>query len=305
MYKKMAGLALLLVSLLALSGCAPLSNLLGIGGGKTEEEPLTNGTTTGNILNGGFAVKDGDELLFYYTGGSVYPKGTLVRSNPDTKENIAVMDNAGLYMNLVDGTLYYCLDDGIYTAKLDAPQPQRVLEGECSLLQISGGHMYFVRNSTIESAALDGSPLAFTPIDNAACLNVYGSRLYYSDTANGHIRRAEMDGTGDQELFDQSVDLFCIIDDVIYYIDSADGLLKRMALEIDPESIETLTEKRCSGFNINRSGLYYTLDDGLCYNAGADGAQAQAISDFGTSAWHRACLFGEGALVVRQEDLPS
>jgi hypothetical protein len=305
MFKKMAGLALLLASLLALSGCAPLSNLLGIGGGETEEEPLTNGTTTGNILNGGFAVKDGDELLFYYTGGSVYPKGTLVRSNPDTKENIAVMDNAGLYMNLVDGTLYYCLDDGIYTAKLDAPQPQRVLEGQCSLLQISGGNMYFVRNSTIESAALDGSPLAFTPIDNAACLNVYGSRLYYSDTANGHIRKAEMDGTGDQELFDQSVDLFCIIDDVIYYIDSADGLLKRMALEIDPESIETLTEKRCSGFNINRSGLYYTLDDGLCYNAGADGAQTQAIGDFGTSVWHRACLFGEGALVVRQEDLPS
>jgi hypothetical protein len=297
----MATLALLMAMLLALAGCG----LLGMDGGETQEEPLTNGTTTGNILNGGFAVKDGDELLFYYTGGSVYPKGTLVRSNPETGDNSKVMDEAGLYMNLADGTLYYCLDDGIYTAKLDAPQPQRMLEGECSLLQISGGRMFFIRDGAVGSAALDGSSVAFTPVENAACLNVYGSRLYYIDTVSGHIRQAATDGTDARELFDQAVDMFCIIDDVIYYIDSADGLLKRMALEIDPESIETLTDQPCSGFNINRSGLYYTLSDGLCYNAGADGAQAQAVGDFGTSVWHRACLFGEGALVVRQEDLPS
>jgi hypothetical protein len=135
---------------------------------------------------------------------------------------------------------------------------------------------------------------------------VYGDKLYYIDTGSGNIYQAALDGSNPQELYDRPVDMFYIIDDVIYYIDREDGLLKRMALVIDPESIETLTDKLCSGFNVNRNGLYYTLkDDGLCYNAGADGLQARAIGNFGESDWHRACLFGDGALVIRQEDLPS
>ena len=63
--RKIIVAALMMAVLVVLAGCAPLSGLLGIGTAEeTQEEPLTNGTTTGNILNGGFAVKDGDDLLF-------------------------------------------------------------------------------------------------------------------------------------------------------------------------------------------------------------------------------------------------
>ena len=304
-WKRIAA-ALALTGLLVLAGCTPLSDLFGIGGEEAQPEPLTNGTATGNIINGGFAVKDGADLLFYYTGGDAYPKGSLVRSNPETKESALVMDEAGLYMNLTEGVLYYCLADGIYRVKLDAAQPERVLEGEYTLLQISGSKIYYVSGGAVGCATLDGEPVELSPIGNAACLNVYGDKLYWADTESGHIRRSELDGTNQNVLYDKPVDMFCIIDDVIYFIDGADRLLKRLALEIDMETLETLTDKPCSGFNVNRGGLYYTLsDDGLCYNAGADGLQARAIGDLGNSSWHRACMFREGALVVRQEDLPS
>ncbi len=304
-WKRIAA-ALSLTVLLVLAGCTPMSDLFGIGGEEAQPEPLTNGTATGNIINGGFAVKDGADLLFYYTGGDAYPKGSLVRSNPETKESALVMDEAGLYMNLKDGVLYYCLADGVYRAMLDAPQPERVLEGDYTLLQISGSKIYYVSGGAVGCATLDGKPVELSPLGNAACLNVYGDKLYWADTESGHIRRSELDGTNQNVLYEKPVDMFCIIDDVIYFIDGADGLLKRMALEIDMETLETLTDKPCSGFNVNRGGLYYTLsDDGLCYNAGADGLQARAIGDLGNSSWHRACMFGEGALVVRQEDLPS
>ena len=302
---KRAAAALSLTVLLALAGCSSLSDMFGIGGGEEQPEPLDGGTTTGNILNGGFAVKDGDDLLFYYTGGDVYPKGSLVRSNPDTQESSLVMDEAGLYMNLKDGTLYYCLEDGIYRTKLAAPQPERLMEGEYTLLRLSGDRMYYISGGSVGCASLDGSAVELTPISNATCLNVYGEKLYWLDTAGGQLWRADLDGANQSVLYDKPVDMFYIIDDVIYFIDGTDGLLKRMALEIDPETLETLTDKPCTGFNVNRSGLYYTLKDGLCYNAGADGQQAKEIEDFSSSTWHRACMFGAGALVVRQEDLPS
>jgi len=306
MRKRMAALALLLAILLALSGCAPLSGLFGTGDSKKQQETLTNGTTTGNILNGGFAVKDGDDLLFYYSGGSVYPKGTLVRSNPDTGDNSKVADKAGLYMNLVDGVLYDCREDGIFGTPLNTLQSEKILDGEYTQLQISGGHMYYINNGAIGCASLDGSAVDFSPVEKAACLNIYGDMLDYIDTDSGHIKQASMDGSNVLELYDKPVTMFYIIDDVIYFIDSEDGLLKRMALKIDIKSIETLTDKTCSGFNVNRNGLYYTLkEDGLCYNAGTDGLQAQKISDFGKSTWHLACLFGDGALVIKQEDIAS
>ncbi len=301
MRKIIAAAALMLAAMVVLAGCAPLSGLFG-SGEEARQEPLLNGTTTGNILNGGFAVKDGDDLLFYYTG-SVYSHGSLVRSNPDTGENSLVHERAGIYMNLVDGMLYYCLEDGIYRTSLDAPAPERVLAGSFSLLQIADGRLYFISDGAVSCAATDGSDMPFTPIQNAACLNVYGEKLYFLDSGTGFIRQADMDGSHQTVLFDKPVDMFYIIDDVIYFIDSADGQIKRMTLEL--KSLETVVKHPCSGFNVNRSGMYYTrTDDGLCYNAGPDGLQETVIDDFGESTWHRVCMFGGGALVLRQEDMP-
>ena len=302
MRKRMAVTALVIAMLVVLVGCAPLSGLLGIGSEETQEEPLANGTTTGNILNGGFAVKDGADLLFYYTGGNVYKHGSLVRSNPETGENSLVLEQAGLYMNLADDMLYYCMADGVYRTPLDAPAPERLMEGRCSLLQIAGERMYFISNGDVGCLMRDGSEIQFSQIEKASSLNVYGDKLYYINTDNGQIWQADMDGTDQKVLYDHSVNMFIIIDDVIYFIDSADGFIKRITLGL--ESLETVLGKPCSGFNVNRLGMYYTqMDDNLCYNAGAGGVQEQVIADFGESAWHRTCMFGEGTLVLRQEEL--
>ena len=245
--KRAVALMLLFLVLLA-AGCTSLSDMFGLGGGEEQPEQLLNGTTTGNILNGGFAVKDGDELIVRYTNGDAYPKGSLVRSNPETGESSLVMDEAGLYMNLKDGVLYYCLSDGVYCAKLDAPEPKRLLEGEYTLLQISGSKMYYISGGSVGSASLDGEPAEMSPIDNAAYLNVYGDKLYWTDTESGQIWHSDLDGGNRSVLCDKPVDMFYIIDDVIYFIDGADGLLKRIGLEINMETLETLTTETCSGF---------------------------------------------------------
>ncbi|MDD5016738.1 MAG: DUF5050 domain-containing protein [Eubacteriales bacterium] len=294
-------IAIITAAALMFSGCSLMENLVGT---DSEEEVYINGTTTGNILNYGFAVRYGDALIFLYTGQGTYDYGSVVRSNPDTGESSLVLEQGGLYMSVVDGCLYYCRPDGVYKAPLDTGEPALVLAQNVSLLQIQDAKMYFIRDGNIGCAGLDGEAADFSEIENAGCLNVYGGAIYYIDTGSGYICKADMDGGNKETVYDQSVEMFYVIEDVIYFIDSADGYIKRMTLAL--ESLETVVADACSGFNVNGQGLYYTRDvDGqsLCCNAGADGYQETVITDFGESAWHIACMFGEGAVVIREEDL--
>jgi hypothetical protein len=303
--KKLAFALLAAALALAAGGCMDISDWF-----EAEEQdvPIEHGTTTGNIINCGFAVQYGGDLLTCYTGNTAYTKGSLVRSNPDTGESSLVLDSAGLYMSVDGDTLYYCLEDGVYATTVEAPDPQRVIEGEITLLQFCCGRLYFIQDGGIECAGMDGAKAAdFARVENARCLNVYGDALYYADARTGYILKADLTGGGIETVYGQSVGMFIVIDDVIYFIDGADGYIRRTALS-EPSVVETVVAYPCSGFNVNRYGIYYTREvDGrsLCCNAGADGYQEQVLPDFGISAWHAACLWNESALIVPVENLPT
>lgn len=303
--KRKIARALLVVVLLLTGGCSEMDSLFD--NSAEQDMVIEHGTTTGNILNYGFAVQYGEDLLVYYTGDTTYAKGSLVRSNAETGESSLVLNQSGLYMNVDGETLYYCLADGVYKTSIEAPDPQRIVEGTATLLQISGDRLYYIEGGGIECAALDGTPAAdFTRVEDASCLNVYAGALYYIEPATGHILKADLSGGNIATVYDQSVNMFYIIDDVIYFINSADGFINRMSLS-DTTTVETVVAYPCSGFNVNRYGMYYTRDvDGksLCCNAGADGYQEKVLAEFEASAWHAVCLWNEGALVMPSEDLP-
>lgn len=304
--KRMIMLVLATIMLLMLFGGCSLMEQFGLGE-KPAEEVLVNGTNTGNILNYGIGVKDGDDIIFVNTVSNAYPLGSVVRSNPETGDNSLVLDEGGLYMSNVSGVLYYCRPDGIYKTALDDPQPVMLIEGDAKQLQISGGKMYYIMDGSVQCAWVDGSKTDFTPLPDADWLNVYGEAIYYQDTQSGHIYKATKDGAGAEVFFDTRVDMFFIISDVVYFIDSTDGYMKRMVIgNSSKDDIETVVAYRCGGFNVNASGMYYTREvDGVhvCCNAGYDGAQEKVIKDFGDSKWHTACMFGGAALVVRMEDI--
>lgn len=298
MKKKILIVALIFL-LVCLGGCSLIGDI-----GQPEPEVLIGGTMTANILNYGFAVQDEEDILFLYTGEDTYEYGSVVRSNPQSGENSLVLDEGGLYMSIVDDSLFYCRPDGVYRAPLDTKQQSLIMEGNVSLLQFYESNMYFIKDGGIESASVDGTETDFTRIDNAQWLNVYNDGIWYVDTQTGYIHEADMNGNNDTLVLDTGVDMFYILDDVIYYIDSADGYIKRMAMEdMEPE---TVVAYPCSGFNINRDGMYYTRNvDGysLCCTADVDGQQENIIEDFGQSKWHVVCMFGDGAMVIGQEDL--
>lgn len=295
-------IALLTAGLLACGGCSVMDKWLSA----ERDDVIEHGTTAGNIVNYGFAVQYGEDILALYTGDTAYPKGSLVRVNPNTGESSLVLERSGLYMNIEDDSLYYCLPDGIYKTPVDAPEPQRIISGEVSLLQITGSRLYYAVDGGIGCAEMDGTlAVDFTRVENADGLIVYGEALYYIDTKTGQVCKADLTGGSIETAYDHSVRMFMIVDDIIYFIESADGFIKRIALGDDADA-ETVVAYPCSGFNINRYGIYYTREvDGrsLCCNAGPDGAQESVLTDLGESARHAVCLWNDTAQIAKTEDI--
>ena len=301
MKRKLSFFAVMIFFVFLLGGCSLIG---GMSDKNDDELPLTNGTTIGNILNGGFAVKYGESLIVYYTGQSTYDYGSVLTSDPDTGENSLILKDGGLYMNVVGDSLYYCREDGVYAASLETFETMRILDRDVSQLQIADGAMYFIEDGRIDSTLADGSERAFSAIGDAAWLNVYDGSLYYVDTKTGYICTAGLDGSDAGVLFETSADMLLVVDDVIYYTDRTDGHIKCMLLAGGEN--ETVTAYPCSGFNVNRNGIYYTRNvDGqsLCCNTGADGYQENVIADLGESAWHRVCMWGDTAIVVSEEEI--
>jgi len=289
-------IAVVVLTVIALGGCS----MFGSGPSKPT---LINGTTAGNIQNLGFAVKQDDNIYFYFTKGDTYEVGDIVKSNPQTEENSLAMHDGGLYMSIYDGSLYYCKEDGIYRAPMDTFKPELLLEGAAEQLQISDGKMFYIEDGTIKSALADGSAADFTPIKSASCLNVYEDKLYYIDSASGQIWQANTDGTDAKMLLDFDVKQFLIAEDTFFYIDNADGYIKYVA-DKDKEP-ETAVPYPCSGFNVNVYGMFYTREiDGkwVCCYSGLDGANEQVINDNGESIRHMVCVFDGGAVILGQEE---
>jgi hypothetical protein len=300
MKKKIITIILAAMLVVIFSGCS----ILGINNNTDNEPlPLTNGTTTGNILNYGFSVKDGDDLIFRYMSGEAYKIGSMVRSNPDTGENNLIMEDGGLYMNLVGDVLYYCKPEGVFRADIYDAQPELIIDRDVRLLQISDGVMYYIENGTLDSRTTNGDENGFEPIENADCLNVYSGMLYYINTEDGYIYSAELDGSGSKIVIAKSVAMFCIMDDDIYYIDGVTGYIVRLGLE--GKLAVAIVEYACTGFNINRSSMYYTRyinGEGTCCNADLYGRNEEKLTEFGDSSWHVVCMYDTGALLAKTED---
>lgn len=297
----------ILIVVLAVSLAALLAGCSLFGGNSnvsTEPLPIVNGTTVGNILNYGFCVKNGDELLFQYTAGESYTLGSTIRSNPNTGENSLLMEDGGLYMNIVDGWLYYCKPDGIFKAEIENPEPELVLEANVKQLQINDGVMYYIEEGTLKSTTVDDKETDFSPIENADCLNVYGDRLYYISTEDEYIYSCDLSGDDVKTELAHKVSMFIIMDDMIYYLDGVTGYLVKM--ELNGKLAIAIIEHALTGFNINRSNMYYTRyisGKGTCCNADVNGGNEQQLGEFGDSDWHIACMYNTGSLLAKQEEM--
>lgn len=295
--KKIAMTAAASLAALMLGGCSMLTPV------KSANEALMNGTTPANIQNLGFAVKQDNDIYFYYADGDDYEVGDIVKSNPQTGDNSFVMHDGGFYMSIYEGSLYYCREDGIYRAPMDTFEPQLLLKASATQLQLSDGQMYYLEDGEIKSASADGQPVDFSPIQGAESLSVYENKLFYIDSASGQVWQAEKDGSAAEVLFDVSAKQYVILDNKLYYIDRNDEQIKRLTIE--KKTPQTLVPYVCRTLNINEYGMFYTREvDGkwVCCSADVEGGSEKVIENSETTQRHEICMFGGGALIVGAED---
>jgi len=298
--KKILLVVLAVLLVFTLGGC----QLFGGSSINSEPLPIVNGTTAGNILNYGFCAKNGDELIWLYTAGDALPIGCTIRSSPEAEDSEMLMEDGGLYMNIVDGWLYYCKPEGVFKADLEDPQPQLVMEKDIKQLQISGGNMYYIEDGTLNCSTLDGADTNFAPVENADSLNVYGDKLYYINTDDEYIYSADLDGGNIETVLADEASMFIVMDDTLYYIDGITGYLVKK--ELSGVLAVAIVEEALTGFNINRSNMYYTRyvsGVGMCCNADVDGGNEQQLKEFGDSKWHIVCMYNTGSLLARQEEV--
>lgn len=86
-------LSVLILVLLLFMACSP----------RAEENTAGMGNTNGNIANMGFSVTDGDWIYFLHQQGV----GSLYKMKLDGTGDSPIIDEPGMFLNAVDGWIYY------------------------------------------------------------------------------------------------------------------------------------------------------------------------------------------------------
>jgi len=225
---------------------------------KINEQPKGNnnqhiaGNTTGNIINGGLVVQQGDWI--YY-------------SNYD--------DGEKLYKKRINGTEKTKLNDDV---------------SRC--INVIGDWIYYRDNKSIlykiHTNGTQHTKMTFAYNDSCLYVNVVGNWIYYinndeSENDVGIISKIHIDGTQKTELNEYNSLLINVVNDWIYYTTSnlsASGLSSSL-YKIRTNGTEKIKLDDNFGgifFIVVDNWIYYSAEDGL-YKICTDGTQKTKLND--------------------------
>lgn len=230
-----------------------------------EQKKITRSEATGNfignIINGGFAVRQGDWIYFRKQNdlGSIY-KTNVLDENKIYKLN---SDNA-MYINVVGEWLYY-KDYGqpgaIYKMKTDGSNRDKLIEDKVSFITVINDWIYYQNESDgdkIYKIKTDGSSRSLVCSDATYSLNVIGNWIYYrNDSDKNRIYKIKTDGSNKMKLTEERCyDNILVDGDWIYYIDWLRELYK---VKLDGSNKTKVSNSKISQFIISHGMIFFTL----------------------------------------------
>lgn len=200
------------------------------------------GNTPGNIINGGLTAMDGNWTYFI--------NDTLEKIEPDGIEGTKISDDAGVFMNVKDGWIYYT-----------------------NVTEEGKGSIYKIKEDGTGRTRLNNEPSFF--------VNVVGDWIYYINFVSdgqGKIYRMKTDGTGSMELGGDLTAFYNVYDGWVYYINMSDGA-KIYRMKTDGSLRQSLGVPAVS---LNAAGgfIYYVniLDNGKIYRMRTDGTDNRSLN---------------------------
>ena len=150
----------------------------------------TDGNNQGNITNGGHLAYDGE--WYYYTGND---EDRMHRIKADGSKEEKLTDIPASCINVYEDHIYFVSDAGeLFRMKKDGSELTSLLPYGGDNARILKGRIYY-GDTDLRSIALDGSDERDENQIDGYDVQIDGTYVYYIGISNGHIYRADMDGS--------------------------------------------------------------------------------------------------------------
>jgi hypothetical protein len=274
----------------------------------------TRGNTVGNILNYGFVAQEGDWFFF---NTSKNEEGSLWKKNIKTKkESVKISDEPGLFLNVVDGWIYYSVLDiysgkeetGIFKIRTDGSERIMLNSDLAGFINVVDGWIYYtlldldIYSEEVETGIFkirtDGSQRTQLSKDQATDINVYDGWIYFSNPDGEGIYKINVDGTQRTLICEDDAGPINVVDGWIYYVNQSDefsfykirsDVTKRTKIySYNSDSRENLRGSYFVNFmNVHGDWIYFLdysenkdyVESGKIFKVRTDGSKLTKISD--------------------------
>ena len=235
----------------------------------SDTKPKGLGNTMGNLITGGFVTYDNDNIYYMtFEGGDAF-----LNKLSSTGEKNKISDDFCLFLNVVDGWIYYVSgdDDKIYKIDINGNNREKISDIAANFLCAYDGVLYLIGGDTdkyignLYAMNFDGSNLRILSADKVNQLYLYENNIYYIAYYPGERKQflfmIDLYGNDKQIIVDsKDIHWFCVYDNTIYYKSAAihKGFEKISIIDKNETIINELTGGFLEEFiNVKDNTIFY------------------------------------------------
>lgn len=214
---------------------------------------LGNGTSSSNIINGGFVAAENGYRYYRGDDGMLYREdqaskatklllqkaiwyinvqnewvyfsnetdGTVERIHTDGSDRQVLYQGAAHEVTVYQEWIYFGTADAVYRMHLDGSSLTKLLDGNVWYLHVTDSGLYYCRitadNRALCSCALDGSKVQTLIPSDVYAVSVFGDQIYYTSGAERYLYSISLTGANQQLVSKQYFRWIAIYNQSVFF----------------------------------------------------------------------------------------
>lgn len=214
---------------------------------------LGNGTSSSNIINGGFVAAENGYRYYRGDDGMLYREdqaskatklllqkaiwyinvqnewvyfsnetdGTVERIHTDGSDRQVLYQGAAHEVTVYQDWIYFGTADAVYRMHLDGSSLTKLLDGNVWYLHVTDSGLYYCRitadNRALCSCALDGSKVQTLIPSDVYAVSVFGDQIYYTSGAERYLYSISLTGANQQLVSKQYFRWIAIYNQSVFF----------------------------------------------------------------------------------------
>ncbi len=205
-----------------------------------------------------FVQNDSAEALSYYNGWLYYTSsGRILQTNIYTQRNDLLSSAISGKLYVLGERFFIHAKNGLYELWPISGETALLKNiPECKFLSIIGDELYYIdpQNHILYRSNLGEEDKTALTDTRCESFCIYGDNIFCS-LSDGELMRMNLNGEEETRLFESKISMLNISEDGIFFLDKADGLIKR--LSFDGRILERVSGNTASDFNIVGGWVFY------------------------------------------------